>query len=519
MRKLRVDWSDQEDSFLLICKVAGAHLCQNSRAGMVNYTIVRDILHKHFSESQNKTSRACQRRLNYMLKNDTTADNVRLFLADVQRDATVSTGLTGYNDISDLINFQITSRFLVPSAGELSRTDNDDRLERDFEPLVDVLVEKYKRRGGPEADTLLPDDLDELNAKFEIVSPVSSSTSEAEQPFSDPKDVKDIRGSVVNALITSSLSSASDKTSYSFQLFKIYQQYPDSLLRSVMNQLRARRMVSLKKTFKRDLEKRSVVPLSSSPYQLSVSFAHKFLSRYQYDIYEQSWHMVKRLLVDGVSLGEREWDDWEGTELVIGQEGGYAAAVVALMATRRLHFSTEVPDQLVVLDPNLAAVDDQYVRVLQRYKDLLRESGAMDDRDMAVMQSNAPPPVPSKLPTSNDLFKKRAEKSTSEKKRPAAAASDPSSVLPAKRLRLADDDGEAADEIVFQDGAQVEPGCGDAPEGGGVGDSGGRAVTQVAKSASRIALYMMRENEPGARASDKLGKVIKAMNLLYGNNK
>ena len=70
-------------------KVAGAYLCQNSRTGMVNYTAVRDILHKHFSESQNKTSRACQRRLNYMLKNDTTADNVRLFLADVQRDATV----------------------------------------------------------------------------------------------------------------------------------------------------------------------------------------------------------------------------------------------------------------------------------------------------------------------------------------------------------------------------------------------------------------------------------------------
>ena len=89
MRKLRVDWSDQEDSFLLICKVAGAYLCQNSRTGMVNYTAVRDILHKHFSESQNKTSRACQRRLNYMLKNGTTADNVRLFLADVQRDTTV----------------------------------------------------------------------------------------------------------------------------------------------------------------------------------------------------------------------------------------------------------------------------------------------------------------------------------------------------------------------------------------------------------------------------------------------
>ncbi len=29
---------------------------------------------------------------------------------------------------------------------------------------------------------------------------------------------------------------------------------------------------------------------------------------------------------------------------------------------------TEVPEQLVVLDPGLAAVDENYVRILQRYK-------------------------------------------------------------------------------------------------------------------------------------------------------
>ena len=33
-----------------------------------------------------------------------------------------------------------------------------------------------------------------------------------------------------------------------------------------------------------------------------------------------------------------------------------------------LFFRTEVPDQLVVLDPQLAAVDQNYTRILQRYK-------------------------------------------------------------------------------------------------------------------------------------------------------
>jgi hypothetical protein len=32
---------------------------------------------------------------------------------------------------------------------------------------------------------------------------------------------------------------------------------------------------------------------------------------------------------------------------------------------------TEVPEQLVVLDPGLAAVDENYVRILQRYKVLI----------------------------------------------------------------------------------------------------------------------------------------------------
>ncbi len=63
---------------------------------------------------------------------------------------------------------------------------------------------------------------------------------------------------------------------------------------------------------------------------------------------------------------------------MVNHEGGFAAAVVGLMARNRLAFTTEVPEQLVVLDPNLCMVDHQYVRILQRYKELLRNSGSMD---------------------------------------------------------------------------------------------------------------------------------------------
>merc|ERR1719193_3032968 len=123
---------------------------------------------------------------------------------------------------------------------------------------------------------------------------------------------------VVNTLVTSSLCTVSDKRSWAFQLFKIYQQYPDPLLRSVMAQLRENKMVSLKRHYNKNKVKQgNYLPLSSSPYQLSVTFSHTFLNRYQYDIYSQSWQMLKTFLSNSN----------EFTEILIGQEGGYAATV------------------------------------------------------------------------------------------------------------------------------------------------------------------------------------------------
>ena len=57
----------------------------------------------------------------------------------------------------------------------------------------------------------------------------------------------------------------------------------------------------------------------------------------------------------------------EQTEIVIGQEGGFAAAMVELMAEEKLHFRVEVPEQLVVLDPSMQSKDENYVRILQRW--------------------------------------------------------------------------------------------------------------------------------------------------------
>ena len=351
MRKLRVDWTSKEDSFLLLCKVAGAFLCQNQRSPMVQYTWVRDLLHKQFEESANKTSRACQRRLNYMLKNETTTENVGLFLAEVKQDE------------------DILSRFSPPDP-PLPKEANERRLKEHFEPLVNILLEKYKSGKRQEDSIEIPDTIEGIKAQFALVHPQQGNLTS----FEDPKNTSEVKKSVVNSLITSSLCAVSDKSSWAYQLFKIYQQYPDSLLRDVMDRLRADKMVSLKKNFNKSRLKqttKSYLPLSSAPYQLSVSFSHRLLSKYHYDVFHQSWIFLRRLLQGHV--------DEKQVEVDINNEGGFAACVVGLMATDRIRFNTSVPEQLIVLDPSLAEQDNQYVQLLQRYKDLLKSSGSNED--------------------------------------------------------------------------------------------------------------------------------------------
>jgi len=400
-----------------------------------------------------------------MLKNQSTSDNVALFLEDVKQDQ------------------DVVSKFDIPEAGAINKTNNEARLERDFKPLVEILMKKYKDDAKKVVNTpFLPATMKEVEKEYTLIFP--ENTQSKKWRFTEPSSVSDIQASVVNALITSSLCSSNDKKSWAYQLFKIYQQYPDSLLRGVMSRLRTNKMVSLKKHYnKNKLKEGNYLPLSSAPYQLSVTFSHIFLCRYQYDIYSQSWQLARKLLQASTSQAVSETEN-DFTEIVCNQEGGFAATVLGLLSSNKLQFRTEVPDQLVVLDPNMAAVDENYVRILQRYKELLKNAGSMEDSDIEVMRKS-----PSKQVTSTSLF------SREERERSVSDMSDRAS-----QEREVDDGSVGYREKDLWDrsgGKTLNYGTSGNQcqvvfqEGEGDGDS--RSNTTLAKSASRIALYMMRE--------------------------
>lgn len=156
MNKLRVEWSRAEDNMILLCKVGMMYFTTNSKKQTITSQVVRDIL--HFStKSTNKTSRACQRRIVYMLKNQATLNNVHVCLEEVKE------------------NIEINKRFGVSFIEELRafyKGDETKFIEATKIHFIDlvVLLKKYFDKlsfNNIGMDSLItPDTIEEFYQKF-----------------------------------------------------------------------------------------------------------------------------------------------------------------------------------------------------------------------------------------------------------------------------------------------------------------------------------------------------------------
>ena len=315
MQKLRVDWSAEEDSFLLTCRVAGSYLSQNSSVLQVPYTLIRDELHKRYQSSLNKTSRACQRRLSYMLKNSLTMNSVTLRLSVINQDKSIVT------------------RFPLPKE-KLGKEENEKRIHDNFVPLLVAILEKFK---NAETETMqeIGDSLEDIRDRFNINYPKTSIRQDFSFPDpSDENDLETIRGSVIHSTMLSNLCCKSDKANWSFYLYKIYQQYSDATLRNTFDMLKKSKMVAGNKknkpvTAAGDSGEASApkLPLSSSPYKLSTPFIHMFLTRYQErELFSQTKDFIQKL----------NKNPEQSVEVKINQEGGYVSAIIGMMARNNL---------------------------------------------------------------------------------------------------------------------------------------------------------------------------------------
>ncbi|XP_076662843.1 general transcription factor 3C polypeptide 1 isoform X1 [Andrena cerasifolii] len=361
MHKLRVDWDQHEDKILLVCKVAMVYLCPNPRKQVLTFSAVRDILRTYSLSSHNKTSRACQRRLLYMLRQQQNVNAIALGVEEIKQ------------------NFYIRKRF----DGILERLKEEYKCSYEydkyvvevFRSLVAYIAKKYYDISHVEEKEplLVPATVQEFNILYKVVHPA--------KPFGnrgftkDARNTNDIHFAVINSVIHSSMCCGKDRRSWAYQLFKVYQQYPEMLLRNAMAKIRSDQMVTIKKHQITTIRKYgNYMPMSSSQYQLSSNYIYKFHTKWPYNIFKEAydvffklstWHCQSR--VDNESETPSDFNGIEVSPIT----GGVIAAIHDYAVRDQIDFDIEIPDQVIMLDPRLKERDETYFRIAKRYQDVL----------------------------------------------------------------------------------------------------------------------------------------------------
>ncbi|KAK9307679.1 hypothetical protein QLX08_002085 [Tetragonisca angustula] len=361
MHKLRVNWESYEDKILLVCKVAMVYLCPNPRKQVITFSAVRDVLRTYSYSSHNKTSRACQRRLLYMLRQQRNVDTVALGVEELKQ------------------NFFLKKRFggIVDKLKEehKSSSEYEKQVTEAFKSLVTYIAKKYYDISdvGSKEPLPVPKTVQEFNLFYKIVHPT--------KPFynrgftKDIRNVNDIHFSVINSVINSSMCCGKDRRSWAYQLFKIYQQYPEMLLRNAMAKSRSDQMVTIKKNQLTSIRKYgNYMPMSSSQYQLSSNYIYKFHTKWPYNIFKESYDVFYKLsnwyCHNQMNDQSKTSDNFNGIE-VFPTTGGLIGTIHDYIVQDQIDFDIEIPDQVIMLDPRLNEKDETYFRIAKRYQDVL----------------------------------------------------------------------------------------------------------------------------------------------------
>jgi len=141
-----------------------------------------------------------------------------------------------------------------------------------------------------------------------------------------------------------------------------------------MNKVKSDQMVTVKKHHLATIKKYgNYMPMSSSQYQLSINYIHRFQTKWTYDVFKDSYNVFVKLLQwyseQKNIVPSQEQETFNGIELPISS--GIVAAMHDLLAHNQIDFDIEMPDQIIMLDARYQGKDETYFRAAQRYQDIL----------------------------------------------------------------------------------------------------------------------------------------------------
>lgn len=317
--KQRVIWTMKEDTVVLMCRLATLIMDERKKISLVSYPTFRDYLHEKCGKiSYDKTSCGIQRRISFVLKNPQTETNLLMYYREALQDEFVLKNYVGKN-------FVVT----------------DTNLKSDFRILVDYLLDKFKSLDLQKCS--LPKDLTELRKNY-VVQFVGK--LKAAKIYQDVRNKSDICADVLRNILHSAVL-LHDKQARTHEMFKLLNQYPESILSSVVRELRNDGMFVInKKHYAKETMNQLETGMGLRNFKVSQRYLYHYKHRYLSEMFEECAQLLHNL-----------WDHYlqsEGQETAVPMPfqptGGECALLFPLLLNRMLDFKITMPDELVTID-------------------------------------------------------------------------------------------------------------------------------------------------------------------------
>ncbi|KAJ8246125.1 hypothetical protein GJAV_G00263900 [Gymnothorax javanicus] len=343
MTRQRVAWTIQEDSLLMLCRVASHFLNRKIKRPFVPWQVVRDILHAQFEESLDKTSLSVGRRSRYIMKNPQTYLNFKMCLAEIHQDKAL------------IEEFQ----------GMRGNYEDPEVCASEFKEFVAALKQKFS---APSADCSfeIPNTKEELFKRFKVCAIAEDLEKYTKDQLTSDEDIHSL---ILNNLIQSTLvmSNAQMRSCRSFQTFHIYSRFRQEVLYQAFLKLKKKGLVNRRRVHKIFGPKKCrAMPFLPMSYQLSQTYYRCFTWRIPNTTCTEAYEFLQTLLRKGKEdrpctfifqnpeESESEPEPESDTVLFpLDAPGGACVAGISLMVMGLISVELSIPEQIVVVDSTL----------------------------------------------------------------------------------------------------------------------------------------------------------------------
>ncbi|CAG9814775.1 unnamed protein product, partial [Phaedon cochleariae] len=347
----RVRWTAEEDKALVLCKIADLFL-QNDKykKQIVPYCVVRDVLHRVCPVSKGKTSRAVQRRLKTLHKESSIS------FSELYQNLLQVRPIFEYYSI-------LVDKIWKGNDGQESMRFNETQITNVF-----VILMSYVLRHQDEVFAVLQgnvidiDHLSENNLKYteQVMVPQEKSSLK----FKDATSEDEIKVDVLKSVIHSSVVCGNNATK-ALQLLRVYQRYPDHLIRKAVDELRKSNTITYNKfSSKRD-------KLWQGPYHLSQLYIFYQFTTYNITTGVESYRTFLALRPNSESRSSLDFSEEGVSRKRYGQLLGMNEFFTFW---NNVSFHFDLPQNMIILNPDMANRDELVAELARRYQAKMRKA-------------------------------------------------------------------------------------------------------------------------------------------------